>query len=49
MPDHAADILRALLSLGYSEREATVAAKQVPPDTGVSDGIRHALKLLARS
>jgi Holliday junction DNA helicase RuvA len=49
VPDHAADILRALLSLGYSEREATVAAKQVPPDTGVSDGIRHALKLLARS
>ena len=49
VPDHAADILRALLSLGYSEREATVAAKQVPPETGVSDGIRHALKLLARS
>ena len=49
VPDHAADILRALLSLGYSEREASVAAKQVPPDTGVSDGIRHALKLLARS
>jgi Holliday junction DNA helicase RuvA len=49
VPDHAADILRALLSLGYSEREATVAAKQVPPDTSVSDGIRHALKLLARS
>jgi Holliday junction DNA helicase RuvA len=48
-PDHAADILRALLSLGYSEREATVAAKQVPPDTGVSDGIRQALKLLARA
>jgi Holliday junction DNA helicase RuvA len=49
VPDHAADILRALLSLGYSEREATVAAKQVPPDTGVSDGIRQALKLLARA
>ena len=48
-PDHAADILRALLSLGYSEREATVAAKQVPPDTSVSDGIRQALKLLARA
>jgi len=47
VPDHAADILRALLSLGYSEREAAVAAKQVPPETGVSDGIRHALKLLA--
>jgi Holliday junction DNA helicase RuvA len=46
--DHAADVLRALLSLGYSEREATVAARQVPPDAGVSEGIKHALKLLAR-
>jgi Holliday junction DNA helicase RuvA len=48
VPDHAADILRALLSLGYSEREATVAARQLPPDTSVSDGIKQALKLLAR-
>ena len=46
--DHAADVLRALLSLGYSEREATVAAKQVPPDAGVSEGIKHALKSLAK-
>ncbi|MCA3178339.1 MAG: Holliday junction branch migration protein RuvA [Burkholderiaceae bacterium] len=46
--DHAADVLRALLSLGYSEREATVAAKQVPPDAGVSEGIKHALKALAK-
>ncbi len=46
--DHAADVLRALLSLGYSEREATVAAKQVPPEAGVSEGIKHALKLLAK-
>ena len=48
VPDHAADILRALLSLGYSEREATVAARQLPPDATVSDGIKQALKLLAR-
>jgi Holliday junction DNA helicase RuvA len=46
--DHAADVLRALLSLGYSEREATLAAKQVPPEAGVSEGIKHALKHLAR-
>lgn len=47
--DHAADILRALLALGYSEKEATQAARQVPADTGVSEGIKQALKLLARS
>ena len=47
--DHAADILRALLSLGYSEREATIAAKQLPADASVSDGIKQALKLLARN
>ena len=47
--DHAGDILRALLSLGYSEREATIAAKQLPPDASVSDGIKQALKLLARN
>jgi len=45
----AADVLRALLSLGYSEREAGAAVKQLPPDTTVSDGIKHALKLLART
>jgi len=47
--DHAADILRALLALGYSEREASQAARQLPADTPVSEGIRQALKLLARS
>jgi Holliday junction DNA helicase RuvA len=46
--DQAADVLRALLALGYSEREATVAAKQVPPDASVSEGIKQALKALAR-
>lgn len=46
--EHAADVLRALLSLGYSEREATLAARQVPPEAGVSEGIKHALKLLAK-
>jgi len=47
--DHAADILRALLALGYSEREAAIAARQVPAGTSVSDGIRMALKQLARA
>lgn len=43
-----ADILHALLALGYSEREALGAARQVPSELGVSEGIRHALQLLAR-
>ncbi len=47
--DASADVLRALLALGYSEKEATLAVKQVPPGTGVSDGIRIALKSLAKS
>jgi Holliday junction DNA helicase RuvA len=49
MTDHAADILRALLSLGYSDREATLVAKQLPPDASVTDGIKQALKLLAKN
>ena len=43
-----ADVAAALVALGYSEREAQAAAKQVPADAGVSDGIRLALKHLAR-
>lgn len=46
--DTAADVLRALLSLGYSEREVVAATRQLPAGTGVSDGIRQALKLLAK-
>ena len=45
---HNADILSALLALGYSEREAKAAMKGLKPDVGVSDGIRLALKALAR-
>ena len=46
--DAGGDVLRALLALGYSEKEAATAARQVPPGTGVSDGIRIALKALAK-
>ncbi len=46
--DTAADVLRALLALGYSEREVVAATRQLPAGTGVSDGIRQALKLLAK-
>jgi Holliday junction DNA helicase RuvA len=47
--DHAADILNALLALGYSDKEAGLALKQVPKGSGVSDGIKAALKSLSRA
>jgi holliday junction DNA helicase RuvA len=43
-----ADIVQALLSLGYSEREAQATLKSLPPGVGVSEGIRQALKALNR-
>jgi holliday junction DNA helicase RuvA len=45
----ANDIANALLALGYNDKEASWAAKQLPADIGVSDGIRQALKLLSRA
>jgi len=45
----AADILNALLALGYSEKEAAAAAKTLPPGVTVAEGIRAALKALAKS
>ncbi len=42
------DVLSALLALGYSEKEALLATKQVPAGSSVSDGIRHALKALSK-
>ena len=42
------DILNALLSLGYNDREANWAVKQLPAGAAVSDGIRQALKLLSK-
>jgi Holliday junction DNA helicase RuvA len=44
----ASDILNALLGLGYSDREAAAAVKQLPPGLSVSEGIRQALKSLAK-
>ena len=43
------DISNALLALGYNEKEADWAAKQLPKEVGVSDGIRQALKLLSKA
>ncbi len=43
------DIVNALLALGYNEKEADWAAQQLPKESGVSDGIRQALKLLSKA
>ncbi|AXS81242.1 Holliday junction branch migration protein RuvA [Dechloromonas sp. HYN0024] len=46
--DTKQDISNALLALGYNEKEAAAAMKQLPADIGTSDGIRAALKLLSK-
>ncbi len=43
------EVLQALLALGYSEKEALLALKQIPADTSVSDGIRMGLKYLSKA
>ncbi|MDR2624814.1 MAG: Holliday junction branch migration protein RuvA [Zoogloeaceae bacterium] len=42
------DVLNALLALGYSEKEALAATRPLPPDLSTTEGIRQALKTLAR-
>ena len=46
--DAGNDIVNALLALGYNDREAAWALKQLPAETGVTEGIRQALKLLSK-
>jgi Holliday junction DNA helicase RuvA len=46
--DAASDIQQALMALGYSEKDAGAALKALPKDVGVSDGIKMALKALAK-
>ena len=43
------DVLVALVGLGYNEREAQAAIKQLPADLALADAIRQALKHLART
>ncbi len=43
------DVVNALLALGYSDKEAASAVKQLPEGLSVSEGIRHALKQLAKA
>ena len=47
--DAQADILQALLALGYSDKEAAISLKALPADVGVSEGIKLALKALSRA
>lgn len=42
------DVVNALLALGYNEREAQAAVKELPADLQLADAIRQALKLLAK-
>ena len=46
--DAQADIVQALMALGYNERDAAAALKALPPDVGVADGIKQALKSLSK-
>ena len=46
--DAQVDILQALVALGYSDKEALLALKPLPKDVGVSEGIKLALKALAK-
>jgi Holliday junction DNA helicase RuvA len=48
-PPATSDIMNALVSLGYSEREAVATVKQLPDGVAVADGIKQALKLLAKA
>ncbi|MCB5186094.1 Holliday junction branch migration protein RuvA [Methylobacillus gramineus] len=43
------DVLNALLALGYNEREALSAVKQLPADIAVTEGIKLSLKSLAKT
>ena len=45
----ATDVLNALVALGYNEKEAMLAVKQLTPEMGVSEGIKFALKSLSKS
>ena len=47
--DTQADVMNALLALGYSDKEALLATKNLPEGASVSDGIKFALKALSKA
>jgi len=46
--ERGADVLNALVALGYSDKEAAVAVKGLAPDLPLAEAIRAALKTLVR-
>lgn len=46
--ESGSDVVNALLALGYNDREAAWALKQLPSGVSVTEGIRQALKLLSK-
>jgi len=42
------DIVQALLALGYNDKDAKAALKALPPEVGVAEGIKLALRSLTR-
>src|SRR5262249_53894445 len=46
--ERPSDVLNALLALGYSDKEAQAAVRGIAPGMPVAEGIRAALKALAR-
>jgi len=46
--DVQSDIQQALMALGYNEKDAAAALKALPSGVGVSEGIKLALKALAK-
>lgn len=42
------DIMQALLALGYREKDAKTALKQLPADISVTEGIKQALRAIAK-
>ncbi len=47
--DAQTDVLNALVALGYSDKEALLATKNMPAGASVSDGIKFALKALSKA
>ena len=47
--ERPSDVVNALLALGYSDKEAHAAIKGLAPGIPVAEGIRAALKALAKS
>jgi holliday junction DNA helicase RuvA len=45
----ASDVMNALLSLGYSDKEAQHAVKELPEGLSVAEGIRQALRSLSKA